>query len=110
GLVPVLIGVLLAMSAFVRFRLAGTTVRPDRASSALVVRGPYRFTRNPMYLGMTLAYGGVALAAQSLWALLLLPAVLWLIRTRVIAREEAFLRERFGDAYVEYQSRVRRWL
>jgi protein-S-isoprenylcysteine O-methyltransferase Ste14 len=110
GLFPMLYGCALAAGALIRFRRAGTTVRPDRASRALVIDGPYRFTRNPMYLALALVYTGIALAAQSLWALLLLPAALLVIRYRVIAPEEAFLRRRFGDAYAEYQARVRRWV
>lgn len=110
GAIPVVAGGLIAGSAVACFWRAGTTVHPHRPSSALVTNGPYRFTRNPMYVSLALLYAGVAIAAQSLWALLILPLVLWVIRTQVIAREEAFLRGRFGDAYAAYQARVRRWL
>ncbi len=110
GAVPAVAGAALAAIAVGLFRRAGTTVRPNGPTNALVVSGPYRFTRNPMYVAFALLYLGVALAAQSLWARLLLPAVLAVIRARVIAPEEAFLRRRFGDAYIAYQARVRRWL
>ncbi|MFI5210728.1 MAG: methyltransferase family protein, partial [Gemmatimonadales bacterium] len=69
-----------------------------------------RFSRNPMYVGMTLLYLGIALWANSLWPLLLLPAVLVVMRRGVIAREEAYLERRFGDEYRSYRARVRRWL
>jgi protein-S-isoprenylcysteine O-methyltransferase Ste14 len=110
GAIPVLAGGLLVGAAIANFQRAGTTVRPDRASRALVIAGPYRITRNPIYVGLALLYIGLAIAAQSLWALLILPLVLWVIRTRVIAREEAFLHARFGATYADYQARVRRWL
>lgn len=110
GAVPAAAGLLLGASAAGLFRLAGTTVHPHRASSALVTRGPYRFTRNPMYVGLTLVTLGVGIAAQSLWVLLLLPAALRVIVLWVIRPEEAFLRERFGGAYEAYLARVRRWL
>lgn len=110
GEILLLCGAILAGSALFNFRRAGTTVRPDRAATTLVIKGPYRFTRNPMYLGLAAAYLGVTVAAQSLWALILLPVVLAVIQRKVIRREEAFLAGRFGSDYRDYQARVRRWL
>ena len=110
GAVPAAAGTALAVSAVLLFRRARTTVLPHRPSSALVTGGPFRVSRNPIYVGFALIHIGIALAAQSLWALLLLPVVLWVIRTWVILPEEAFLRRRFGDAYAAYQARVPRWL
>ena len=104
------LGLGLAASAMVNFTRAGTTIRPDRASTALVIAGPYRFTRNPMYLGLAVAYLGLAIADRSLASLILLPVVLLIIRWAVIANEEAFLERRFGSSYTEYKARVRRWL
>jgi protein-S-isoprenylcysteine O-methyltransferase Ste14 len=104
------IGVLLALSAVYAFFRARTNLRPDRSSSALVRTGPYRFTRNPMYVSMTIVYLGVAVMMQSLWSLLLLPLVVTFIRTKVIAREEAYMERRFGAEYLRYKSEVRRWL
>ena len=86
------------------------TVRPDRAASALVIAGPYKITRNPMYLGMAFLYLGIAIGGQSVWALLLLPLVLTIVRRRVVGPEEAFLEKRFGADYVRYNATVRRWL
>jgi len=93
------------------FGRAGTSVLPfgDRTTS-VVSDGPYRFSRNPMYVGMTLLYVGVAVATGVMWALATLPIVLVVIRRYVIAREEAYLTAKFGDSYREYQSRVRRWI
>jgi protein-S-isoprenylcysteine O-methyltransferase Ste14 len=92
------------------FRRAGTTPNPYRPTTALVVAGPYRLTRNPMYLGFTLMYLGVTFWVNTLWPLLLLPIVLIVMQRGVIAREEAYLERRFGDEYRRYKARVRRWL
>jgi protein-S-isoprenylcysteine O-methyltransferase Ste14 len=103
-------GVLLALSAVYAFFRARTNLRPDRPSSALVRTGPYRFTRNPMYVSLTMVYVGVAVMTQSLWSLLLLPLVVAFIRSKVIAREEAYMERRFGAEYLRYKSEVRRWV
>jgi protein-S-isoprenylcysteine O-methyltransferase Ste14 len=110
GGILILLGAALAGSAVFRFKRAGTTVRPDRAPSRLVVAGPYKFTRNPMYLALAVVYLGIAVADQSLWALILLPVVLTIIRRRAIAPEEAFLERRFGADYTSYKAKVGRWL
>ena len=110
GGVLVVCGIAAAASAISRFSGAGTTIRPDRAASHLVLAGPYRLSRNPMYVSLAAIYLGIAIGAQSLWALLLLPVVLMIIQRRVIEREEAFLERRFGAPYREYRARVRRWL
>jgi protein-S-isoprenylcysteine O-methyltransferase Ste14 len=100
----------LAGSAIFKFESRGTTIRPDRAASSLVMSGPYKITRNPMYLGLALLYFGIAIAEQSLWALILLPLVLIIIQRKAIEPEEAFLERRFGAEYTGYKASVRRWL
>jgi len=110
GGVLIAIGVVVALSAVYNFARAGTNLRPDRPSSALVRTGPYRFTRNPMYLSMTIVYVGVALMLQSVWSLVLLPVVIALIQTQVIRREEAYMERRFGADYVRLKREVRRWI
>ena len=104
------LSVVLAFSAMLAFRKAGTTIRPDRPATTLANAGPYRFTRNPMYLSLAFAYAGIAILGQSLWALLILPIVLLVIRYKVIAREEPYLERQFGEAYTDYKTRVRRWI
>ena len=99
--------VALSLRAFAR---ADTPVQPDRPSSALVTDGPYRLTRNPIYIGFVLAYFGLAIMLTSMWVLLLLVPVIAILQRGVIEREEAYLQERFGDAYRAYQARVPRWL
>jgi protein-S-isoprenylcysteine O-methyltransferase Ste14 len=103
-------GAILTGSAVLKFKDVGTTVRPDRAASTLVIGGPYKITRNPMYLGLACVYFGVAVAGQSVWALILLPVVLTIIQHRAIEPEEAFLERRFGADYVGYKEKVRRWI
>lgn len=100
----------LGLSAIRGFRRAGTHVEPWKPSGALVVEGPYRFTRNPMYLGLALIYLGIALAADGLATLLLLAPLLVVVRYGVIGREERYLEARFGQSYRDYRTRVRRWI
>jgi protein-S-isoprenylcysteine O-methyltransferase Ste14 len=89
---------------------ANTTVRPDRAATTLVTDGPFRYSRNPLYLSLTLMYAGIAIIANSLWALLLVIPPVLVISLLVIPREEAHLRRTFGEEYERYQASVRRWL
>jgi protein-S-isoprenylcysteine O-methyltransferase Ste14 len=91
-------------------RSANTTVRPDRAASHLVTDGPFRYSRNPLYLSLTLMYAGIAIMANSLWAVLLLVAVVVFMSLFVISREEAHLQRIFGEEYERYRARVRRWV
>lgn len=110
GAVCVTAGLALARWGEQVMRRAGTNVRPDRPSSALVIDGPFRYTRNPLYVGLTLLYAGVALLIPSTWPLVLLVPVLLVMRWGVIAREERYLERKFGAAYRIYLARVRRWL
>ena len=103
-------GLALSFSGIATFLRAGTAVIPHHPASRLVTDGPYRFTRNPMYLGLTLAYLGGVVLVDSVWPLLLLPFVLFALTVAVIRREERYLAAAFGDAYAAYRRRVRRWL
>jgi protein-S-isoprenylcysteine O-methyltransferase Ste14 len=102
-------GVGVAVVFLTTFRRAGTPVDPRRATTALVTTGPYRYTRNPGYLALALIFAGVAVLTGG-WALLLLVPTLVVIDRGVIAREERYLEDRFGDEYRSYRGRVRRWL
>jgi len=104
------IGMIVAHSAVVTFWLARTTMFPFKPASRLVQHGPYRFTRNPMYLGLTVAYIGLAVALNTAWPLIVLPLMLWLLVKTVIEQEEKYLSETFGEEYMTYKNRVRRWL
>jgi protein-S-isoprenylcysteine O-methyltransferase Ste14 len=79
-------------------------------TTTIVDTGPYRFTRNPIYLGIFLGLVGLAIAFDSLWPLVTLVPFTLVIRYGVVAREEAYLERKFGHAYRRYRSRVRRWL
>jgi protein-S-isoprenylcysteine O-methyltransferase Ste14 len=87
-----------------------TNMDPYKPATAVVTGGPFRFTRNPLYLSMTLIYGGIAAVANALPAALLLPIVLRLMRRGVIEREERYLERKFGDEYIEYKVRTPRWI
>lgn len=104
------IAAVLDLGALRRFIRARTAAEPWKPSSALVTTGPYRFTRNPMYLGMAGLYAGISLTFGLLWSLALLPVVLVIIDRAVIAREERYLTRRFGETYLQYREQVRRWI
>jgi protein-S-isoprenylcysteine O-methyltransferase Ste14 len=89
---------------------AGSNVPTNRPTTTIVETGPYRFTRNPIYLGMFLGLIGLGIAFDDLWLLLMLVPFVLVIRYGVVAREEAYLDRKFGDVYRGYRSRVRRWL
>ena len=91
-------------------RRAETNVDPYKPATAVVTGGPFRFTRNPLYVSMTLIYGGIAAVANALPAALLLPIVLRLMRRGVIEREERYLERKFGDEYIEYKVGTPRWI
>jgi protein-S-isoprenylcysteine O-methyltransferase Ste14 len=110
GLGFIVAGAALSMAATGRFRRAHNDVRPWKSTTSIVDTGIYGFTRNPMYLGMLLVFLGLMAAMSSLGALLLALPVMVIIRTQVIAREEAYLTAKFGAEYTAYLARVRRWL
>ena len=106
----ILIGLALAAAGIRNFSWAGTPVQGTKPTRALVTTGIHGWTRNPIYLGMFLIYGGIGVAARSPWILMLTLPLAITIRYGVVAREEAYLEGRFGDAYRDYKARVRRWL
>jgi protein-S-isoprenylcysteine O-methyltransferase Ste14 len=109
AMVLVLASALFAWAIVIMTR-AGSNVPTNRPTTAIVESGPYRFTRNPIYLGMFLGLIGLAMALDNLWLLMLLVPFALVIRYGVVAREEAYLERKFGDVYRGYRSRVRRWL
>ena len=108
SLIP--IGLALAAAGIRNFSRAGTPVPTNEPTRALATTGIHGWTRNPIYLGMFLVYGGIGVAAQSPWILILTLPLAITIRYGVVAREEAYLERRFGDAYRDYKAHVRRWL
>jgi len=92
------------------FFKARTSPLPMRPTTSIVRSGPYRWTRNPMYLAMLLIYLGVALWFDVFWALVFVPVVIYLVGRLVIGKEERYLEEKFGEEYQRYKSEVGRWL
>jgi protein-S-isoprenylcysteine O-methyltransferase Ste14 len=89
---------------------AGTPIRTDQPVPRLITDGPFRYTRNPGYLGLALLYAGIAVLRNALWTILLLPVVVYVIQREVIGREERYLERTFGEEYLAYKARVRRWV
>jgi protein-S-isoprenylcysteine O-methyltransferase Ste14 len=89
---------------------ADVPVRTDRPVPRLITEGPFRYTRNPGYLSLTMIYAGIAALRNVLWAILLLPLVLYVIQREVMGREERYLERTFGEEYLVYKARVRRWV
>ncbi|MFZ5876087.1 MAG: methyltransferase family protein [Nitrospirota bacterium] len=109
GTLLIAAGILLARGAFRAMGLAGTSANPYASTTALVTQGPFRWTRNPLYLAQTFLYVGMAMALNTLWPLVWLPAVLLVMRYGVIEREERRLERQFGEVYQAYAAMVRRW-
>jgi len=103
-------GLLLALVCLGMFARKRTTVLPSRSASAIVERGPYRFSRNPMYLSLILAYAGLACILDSPWSLLVLPLPVAALQRVTIPHEEAGLQAVLGAEYDRYRARVRRWI
>ena len=110
GGVLILIGMSLILWAVRLFVKAGTAIKPFEASTKMIVAGPYRWSRNPIYLGMVFLLLGVGLALGTLTPFAVVPLYVWLIQKNFIAHEEAMLDKSFGAAYAEYKKRIRRWL
>jgi protein-S-isoprenylcysteine O-methyltransferase Ste14 len=96
--------------AIVTITRVGSNVPTNLPTTTIVESGPYRFTRNPIYLAMFLGLIGLAIAFDNLWLLMMLVPFALVVRYGVVAREEAYLERKFGDVYRGYRSRVRRWL
>ena len=105
-----LIGSSLAVAGIRNFSRAGTPIPTNKPTRTLVTTGIHGWTRNPIYLGLFLVYGGAGVATRSPWVLILMLPLALTIRYGVVAREEAYLERRFGAAYRDYKARVRRWL
>jgi len=110
GAVLTALGLALAFSGVAAVIRHRTTIVPHHPVTTLLTGGVYRLSRNPMYTGLAIAYLGLALVFGSWWPLMLWPLVIVAVRLLVIRPEERYLTQRFGQAYTDYQSRVRRWL
>jgi len=110
GIIPVVFGIVMAAISAGMFARVGTGIEPFDEATALVTSGFYRFTRNPMYLGMFLMLFGVAFLFGSLGALIPIPPFMAVIRYNFVAGEERFMEAAFGKQYLDYKSSVRRWI
>jgi protein-S-isoprenylcysteine O-methyltransferase Ste14 len=110
GVVLIACAVAVAVPAFRAMARAGTSFRTERPTTAIVTDGPFRYTRNPIYVALTLLYVGIGMVLNALWVLLLIVPVIVVMQLGVIAREERYLERKFGDEYRRYKVRVRRWL
>jgi len=110
GLLDIAFAAALMLDAVRQFAQAKTNIVPLTKSSALVTKGVFRFSRNPMYLGMILTLGGLAVLMSSAYAWLIVMTFALIIRYSFVRREEALMHKTFGDAYREYQQRTRRWI
>lgn len=110
GVSLVVIAVALFVSAVARFRAAGTPVPARQPTTAIVRSGPYRFSRNPIYLAFSVFQLGIAVWVNSVWLLATLVVAAGLMHYVVIPKEEQYLERRFGSEYLEYKASVRRWL
>ena len=91
-------------------REAEAPIRTDKPVPRLTTGGPFRYSRNPAYLALAMIYAGIASLRNSLWAILPLPLVVYVIQRKVIGREERYLERTFGEEYLAYKRRVRRWV
>ncbi len=110
GAIPIVAGVVVMVVSNRQFQAASTVINPFDTPSSLVITGPFRFSRNPMYLAMLLILIGAALAWGTVTPFLVPPIMAWILATRFIPVEEAALSKVFGADYDEYKRRVRRWL
>jgi protein-S-isoprenylcysteine O-methyltransferase Ste14 len=110
GFVLLLLSGTFARWAFVAMKKTGTSASPRKPSVALATDGPFRLSRNPVYVAMTGLYLAIALLGNSLWPFFLLIPLLLIMHWGVVLREERYLTQQFGEAYLAYKSRTRRWL
>ncbi len=110
GSVVPLVGGLIMPLVLRRFRRAGTTFNVSKPASALITEGPYRFSRNPSYVSLTLLYLGIGILLNNGWILILVAPVFLVMDLWVVRREERHLEARFGEEFLRYKAAVRRWL
>ena len=106
----IVVGLAIMAAGTRNFSRVATPVRSNQPVRALVTTGIHGWSRNPIYIGMFLLYAGIGIVARSPWVLILALPLLIIVHYGVVAREEAYLERRFGDAYRDYKAHVRRWL
>lgn len=110
GAVLIVVSILIMPPVLLSFRRATTTFDVNKAASTLITDGPYRFSRNPTYVSLTLLYIGLGAIFNNVWILILVVPLFLVIDLWIVRREETHLEEKFGEAYRRYKSATRRWL
>ncbi|USG61832.1 isoprenylcysteine carboxylmethyltransferase family protein [Sneathiella marina] len=110
GTIITVVGAIFLLKSVRKHETSGTNVEPWKPTTALITDGLHKYSRNPIYVAMAVTYLGIAIAASSLVAIVLLFFCLLLIRIFVIAKEEAYLEDKFGEEYLQYKEKVRRWI
>lgn len=110
GCIPLFLGIGLNIIADRAFKIVNTTVKPFEESAVFITDGIYGFSRHPMYLGMVLIILGIAILTGSLSPLLAIPVFIYLLETKFIRVEEKMLEEKFGETWLEYKAKVRKWI
>jgi protein-S-isoprenylcysteine O-methyltransferase Ste14 len=110
GIGCVAVSIAATLTCLLQFRQAATAIEPWRPTTAIIERGLYRISRNPIYVAFALGHVGIALIIHSLWMLLSVAPALVIVHYGVVLREETYLAAKFGNTYRDYQARVRRWL
>jgi protein-S-isoprenylcysteine O-methyltransferase Ste14 len=110
GIFFIIIAVLLLVNSLYRFIITRNTVVTIKPASSLQTTGIYSLTRNPMYIGLAAVYTALSFLLGNWWNFILLPLLIVIVQAYIIRREEKYLERTFGDAYIHYKKRVRRWL
>jgi protein-S-isoprenylcysteine O-methyltransferase Ste14 len=110
GLIIVVPGFLIGGSGLIEMRRAHTSPDPREPTTALVEKGVFRYTRNPLYLSLFVFFLGIAIFLDTLWLILLFPLLLFVVDRGTVKPEESYLERKFGDTYLQYRKRVRRWI
>ena len=106
----IVLGFTFVLDSIRRFKAAGTNFDTQKPATAILSEGPYRVSRNPIYIGLTAIYAGTGIALDAPWVWVLLIPALAVIHYGVILREERYLERKFGQEYLDYKARVRRWI
>lgn len=110
GILFTVLGFLIPSLCLIKFKKAETNVEPWKPANKLLIEGFYKFSRNPIYVGLLMVGVGISVLVNSLWMLLILIPFVFLLHILVIQKEEVYLESRFGNDYLEYKKQVRRWI
>lgn len=110
GFSIIIIGFIIMITGLKQFKKAGTHHETHKPTIKIVAHGMYKYSRNPIYIGLTLFYLGIGIASDNIWILILIIPALIVMQYGVILREEKYLEKKFGEEYLQYKAKVRRWL